>query len=85
MRVKRLEDMSLTGGLVLMEQEDGSIIIRVSPSQSSPCLCGRSATIEFCPSGSGVGGSPRTHAALRALMAAMADDNADVSYQRKAG
>lgn len=72
--VSREEDMSPDGKLILFQQDDGDIIVTV---QESLELLGPSrASVEFCIPGTGGGGSPETHRALRDLMEAMrADDD----------
>jgi hypothetical protein len=73
--VERVEDMSAVGTLQLIQQDDGDIIVSVSEDASG--LRGPYASVEFCLPGSGGGHSPRTHAALRALMEAMEADRND--------
>lgn len=71
---ERFEDMSQRGRLRVMQQDDGDMVIAVIEDMNSgTCCAGLSASVEFCTSG---GKSPRTLAALRELMFAMAEDNA---------
>ncbi len=81
--VTRLEDMSAVGRLRVMLDDDGDVLVIVSP-QSDDGLIDFGADIEFCTIGSGGGGSPKTYKALRALMVAMAEDNADENCQGRA-
>ena len=72
---ERFEDMSPGGRLQVLQQDDGDIIVAVVEDMHSGGTCaGLAASVEFCTSG---GKSPKTLAALRALMQAMAEDNAD--------
>ena len=66
--VERYEDMSPLGRLRVFQQDDGDMIICAIADD------GASESVEFCNSG---GKSPRTLAALRALMNAMEEDNKD--------
>lgn len=66
--IQRPEDMSATGHLSLIKQEDGDICMTVVNGS------GRSAGIEFCTSG---GRSPRTLIALNMLALAMIADAKD--------
>lgn len=73
--VDRKEDMSPTGFLRLYMQPDGDVLVSVTAedmhgNKRGP-LC-----VEFCTYAGG-GRSPRTLKALRELMRAMAEDNAD--------
>ena len=72
-RVERLEDMSVRGRLRLLQQEDGDIIVAVQSEKNGMLQIGDA--VEFCTTGMGGGKSPRTLAALRALMVAMEEDN----------
>lgn len=72
--VQRIEDMSTTGRLEILQQDDGDIIVSVSEDDHGQRM--PASSVEFCIPGLGGGHSPRTHAALRALMDAMAHDNA---------
>lgn len=76
--VKRIEDMSPRGYLKLLQQDDGDIIVAVYPEEGG--LIQPGGSVEFCTSG---GRSPRTHKALRALMVAMAADNAERPIQER--
>lgn len=72
---ERFEDMSPRGRLQVLQQSDGDMIVCIiEDPDSRGCCAGLSASVEFCTSG---GKSPKTLAALRALMEAMAEDNAD--------
>lgn len=72
---ERFEDMSPRGRLRVIQQDDGDMIVCVIEDPNSQgCCAGLSASVEFCTSG---GKSRRTREALRALMHAMAEDNAD--------
>lgn len=71
---ERFEDMSPRGRLRVIQQDDGDMIVEVVEDMDSQgCCAGLSASVEFCTSG---GKSPKTREALRALMQAMADENA---------
>lgn len=71
---ERFEDMSPRGRLRVLQQDDGDMSVAVIEDLQSGSLCaGLMASVEFCNSG---GKSPRTLDALRALMMAMAEDNA---------
>lgn len=77
MRIQRSDDMHPPGVamLRLTLQPDGDVIVAVEgidPTTDKPAY----ATAEFCTPGRGGGRSPRTHAALRALAAAMQEDAA---------
>ncbi|MBU2765810.1 hypothetical protein HAP94_06270 [Acidithiobacillus ferrivorans] len=76
--VERGEDMSTTGRLRLMRQEDGDMCVAVIDER------GRVASVEFCTPLRGGGRSPRTFAALRALAQAIVEDNADVPMNDRA-
>lgn len=74
---ERFEDMSPRGRLRVLQQDDGDMIVCViEDMESGGCCAGLTASVEFCTSG---GKSPRTRAALLALMQAMAEDNADTN------
>jgi len=81
--VTRLEDMSAIGRLHLLLDADGDVIVHIQ-QQGDDGLIGDCADIEFCTIGNGGGGSPKTYAALRQLMEAMAEDNADINQQARA-
>ena len=70
---ERFEDMSQRGRLRVLKQEDGDMCVTVIEDPRST-MGGAMAGVEFCTSG---GKIPKTLAALRALMLAMAEDNAD--------
>ena len=77
MRIQRNDDMHPPGVamLRLTLQPDGDVIVAVDgidPITDKPTY----ATAEFCTPGRGGGRSPRTHAALLALAAAMQEDAA---------
>lgn len=72
---ERIEDMSAIGILRILHDDDGDILVSVT-EEEIPGVLGASACVEFCLPGSGGGHSPRTHAALRALLEAMEADNA---------
>ena len=74
--VKRAEDMSPRGHLHLSLDGDGDVIVAVKSDDGTGRII-EWASVEFCTVGIGGGGSPRTYKALRALMVAMAEDNAD--------
>jgi len=80
--VTRLEDMSAVGRLRLLLDGDGDVIIAIYP-QTDDELIGIGESVEFCTIGTGGGGSPRTYKALRNLMEAMAQDNADPNQQSR--
>lgn len=67
--IVRKEDMSVTGRLRLLRQEDGDMCVAIIDDE------GNQASVEFCTPGSGGGKSPKTLAALRALALAMMEDN----------
>jgi len=67
--IVRKEDMSVSGRLRLLRQEDGDMCVAVIDDE------GNEASIEFCTPGFGGGKSPKTLAALRALALAMMEDN----------
>lgn len=75
--VERLEDMSPNGKLRLLVQRDGDVIVSVVQND------GQIVDIEFCAPGAGGGGSPRTWRALRQLVIAMCDDNADLACSHR--
>lgn len=71
---ERFEDMSPCGRLQVLQQGDGDMIVTVIEDvDSKGCCAGLAASVEFCTSG---GKSPKTREALRALMLAMAEENA---------
>lgn len=71
----RTEDMGTERRLKVTRDGDGDVIISIVTGRGLP-LHDRSlnlaATVEFCRPGAGV--SPRTHAALLDLIAAMTED-----------
>lgn len=67
--IVRKEDMSVSGRLRLLRQEDGDMCVAVIDDE------GNQAAVEFCAPVSGGGKSPKTLAALRALALAMMEDN----------
>jgi hypothetical protein len=69
--VIRKEDMSPDGHLRLTLQDDGDVLVTAMDHH------GNATTVEFCSTGSGGGGSPRTLQAVRNLFIAMAQDNED--------
>lgn len=79
--VERFEDMSPRGRLRLLQQSDGDILVCVVSDPNGPDE-GVSPSVEFCTSG---GKSPKTLAALSALMAAMAEDNQDRPHCSRRG
>lgn len=81
--VSRLEDMSAVGSLRLSLDGDNDVIVAIYP-QRDDGLIDVGVDVEFCTIGMGGGGSPRTYKALRALMVAMALDNADKNQQGRA-
>lgn len=77
MFVERFEDMSPTGRLRIMRQDDGDMIVVVIEGD------GASNAVEFCTPMSGGGQSCRTHNALRVLMVAMAQDELERRQLRR--
>jgi len=77
---ERFEDMSPHGKLQVLQQDDGDMIVTVIEDTESrgPCA-GLGASVEFCTSG---GKSPKTLAALRALMLAIAEENTEKPQAR---
>lgn len=73
--VKRNEDMSRNGKLVVIQQEYGDMIVAIHPDPDADFMARFS--VEFCVVGSGGGRSPKTIKALRSLMIAMEEDNQD--------
>ena len=66
--IARKEDMSQSGRIRLMRQEDGDMVIAVIDDE------GNMASAEFCVTSAG-GKSPRTLEALRGLALAIMEDN----------
>jgi hypothetical protein len=79
LNVSRKEDMSPDGGMRLLMEPDGDICVFVV-NERHQC-----AGVQFTTPFGGGGGSKRTYKALRALMRAMAEDNADPLAQNRAG
>ena len=76
---QRLESMSPRGFIRLMRENDGDICVTVAeggPNGEIETI----ATIQICTPFGGGGGSPETYGALIQLMAAMARDNLDKTY-----
>lgn len=80
---ERFEDMTQRGRLRIWQQDDGDMIVEIVPDPDKPPEYAASA--EFCSPGTGGGKSPRTVMALRVLMRAMAEDNADASCALRRG
>ncbi|RTL42961.1 MAG: hypothetical protein EKK53_11200 [Burkholderiales bacterium] len=78
---ERFEDMSQRGRLRVIQQDDGDMIVYVIEDPNSP-NGGASAGVEFCTSG---GKSPKTRAALLALMVAMGEENAERPHCHRRG
>lgn len=74
-RVGRRDDMSATGKLEVMLDNDGDVIVHVCKGDTAEKW--ESASVEFCAGGSGGGRSHRTRVALINLMVAMEADNAE--------
>lgn len=70
-RAERRDDMSSTGVLIVGLDADNDVCVSVvgAPDEGYP-------TVEFCNAADGGGKSPRTRAALIALMVAMEQDAA---------
>lgn len=81
---ERFEDMSQRGRIRLIEQTDGDVCVAVIEDPNSEGR-GCMACIEFCSPYAGGGKSPRTLEALKVLMQAIADDNADESLRSRRG
>lgn len=73
--VERNEDMSPRGKLVVLQQDDGDIIVCSQGMDRD--LVQPGSSVEFCAIGSGGGRSPHTLRALYALMEAIERDNAE--------
>ena len=80
-KVTRPEDMSATGTLELIQQDDGDIIVAVHPAREDG-LRSPGESVEFCTSG---GHSPSTWRALNELMVAMALDNENYPRRQHSG
>lgn len=79
-RVGRREDMSPTGKLEVMFDNDNDVIVAVSKGETAADW--ESACVEFCnPGGGGGGRSSRTRMALIALMVAIEADNAEYPHK----
>jgi len=80
---ERFEDMSPSGRLRVLQQDDGDMIVEVIEDlNSQSCTAGLSCAVEFCTSG---GKSPKTRVALRALMLAIAEENAERPHCSRRG
>lgn len=75
----RFEDMSPTGRLQILRQEDGDVIVSVIQDDNT------SASVEFCAPMTGGGSSERTWKALRALFDSMEQDNKERAQVRSFG
>lgn len=73
--VERNEDMSTRGRLRLIQQDDGDIIVAVQSMENGLLQPGDS--VKFCTAVGGGCQSPKTFAALHALMEAIRQDNLD--------
>lgn len=73
--VRRREDMSAVGHLVLLQDNDGDMIIAVYADDHNAGKVTSFADVEFCTIGTGGGKSPHTLEALRNLMKAIELDN----------
>lgn len=67
--IVRKEDMSDSGRLRLLRQEDGDMCVAIIEDD------GTMASVEFCSVGLGGGRSPKTVQALRQLALAIMEDN----------
>ena len=76
-RVSRNEDMSVGGKLVLIQQNDGDVIVCIQPDSEDRDYEGSpfGVSVEFCSTGIGGGRSPRTLKALKQLIKAIDLDN----------
>lgn len=70
--IERKDDMSVGDSLIVAIDEGGDIHLSINAD-------GGMTEIEFCTSGMGGGGSPKTHNALRQLFIAMYKDQLDQS------
>lgn len=68
----RREDMSTTGKLRVLIQEDGDVVVALTAENHGSM---RVAWVEFCAPLSGGGRSPATWKALHALYLAIEEDN----------
>jgi|GEM_PF-6263052 len=76
--IRRYEDMSPDGSLVIHIQNDGDVIVSARPSTEYAEREGISpfgVSVEFCSCSSGGGQSPKVLAALRNLARAIIEDN----------
>jgi hypothetical protein len=78
--IERLEDMTPTGRLRLLRQDDGDVIVIIIPDAEShrPMV-----SVEFCTPFAGGGQSEHTWEALGALMAAMERDEKERSQNQR--
>jgi hypothetical protein len=74
--VSRPEDMSPSGGMTLMLQADGDVIVAVHDGEANE------SCVEYCTPMSGGGRSRHTLRALKLLALAMARDNEDTPIRR---
>lgn len=79
---ERFEDMSPRGRLQVLQQDDGDMIVCAISDPDHPMHQGAAVSVEFCTSG---GKSPKTREALRALMLAMAEENAATPHCTRRG
>lgn len=79
---ERFEDMSQRGRLRIHQQEDGDMIVCVITDPNDPESAGAMCSVEFCTSG---GKSPKTREAIRNLMLAMAEENAEKPHCGRRG
>lgn len=79
--VGRMGEMAPRGDMhmVVHLQEDGDVVVQVTEKRYRDGL--EIAECEFCTVGVGGGHSPRTRAALIALMCAIEDDNAESPFR----
>lgn len=75
--VDRREDMSPNGYMRLLMEQDGDIVVWIAEGEDDGSPCRTFAQVQFTAPWGGGGRSPKTHAALRELMRAMAEDNRD--------
>ena len=80
-QAERFEDMSPRGRLRVLQQDDGDMLVAVVEDPDGD-HGGILVGVEFCTSG---GKSPKTLEALRNLMRAMAEDNADRPHCHRRG
>jgi hypothetical protein len=78
-KVERYEDMSRLGKLVVLQQNDGDMIVSIIPDPEEPKHLIQSA--EFCTL-TGGGQSLNTRKALQNLMEAMEKDNREKPQER---